>query len=911
MQNIELDDMMTIVHGLKMSGLASIEPDALDPINERIKNLPSSEEMPDIYTNGREVERLCTEVGRIMELIDYYGTKGSEYTSRYKAKTGLPPRYKNLEWKKAGTKNMKIKKKAEMDAFTDASTQMEAMISELYDIPNQLDTIINETESFSQNFNNNLKQVASMIPKNVQSSLMQYVGILNESTTQVVSTANLLKGHVNTIQQSAQGVSGLSEETQESYQTYMANVASTDYIKGIVKLSGNMEGNGIVSEKLLAYAKSLKDNDPMSYYAALEVRSALRTANFGKEADTLMKTAGLWDSVKDTFKGVGKGLAATPQGAKDGYNAGKAGGRAGIIDPGTQDQESWQTGDIETQFKNDVDWLKRSWVNLIDFFKRYVRDAEILVKEWGNKDEKKVAKIVELRDQALALLKKAEDILASGNFSSQMMGVDLFGPDKDKDPTTPPGGDQSTGPVPNPGGESSGEWNFSNQQQLITPFMMGDWKNTNLDGILTLLDKIDQTRIKAQEDQMYADRESSNKDLIKVAQSSEQWKKIGVDPASPTLQLFVAGTFDQLTQKQTDEIREIVSKVKEYLGIDTEEPPEDPPVDPPVDDPNTPQIEGRSNEQALQESGDQALAPYLEKAAPGIQKMIDGESDQLNNDDWNKLKILMGKLQQWQRTNEDTIQSTYGIAVANSKSQIKTAMSEEMVNKAREQFDLLMKQQWHAIHSVELGQSIAELHKAWISGANTAPHGDTQRTQLGEGGEEAPQGDQAQIGQNPQLGDQGIEYYAEKANSTNRNCRSVFKKILDSNEKSLVSVTPQEWGALDELINAIGMYQQKSNKTASTRNSFNLMRMAKIEGKQEFMTGIKALLSKGDYLNINVQDFKDFKARAMARQKELDPSGKGAQQQATAPAQGAPAQGTPAQGAPAQDPNAQKKTQQQ
>jgi len=252
MQDIDMQDMMTIVHGLKMSGLASIEPDALDPINERIRNLPSSEEIPDIYTSGREVERLCAEVGRIMELIDHYGTKNSEYTSRYKAKTGLPPRYKNLEWKKAGTKNMRINKKSEADAFTDASTQMEAMISELYDLPQQLDTIINETESFAQNFNNNFKQIAEMVPRNIQPSLMQYVGILNESTTKVAETANLLKGHVNTIQQSSQGVSGLAEQTQESYQTYMANVASTDYIKGIVKLSSNMEGNGIVSDKLLA-----------------------------------------------------------------------------------------------------------------------------------------------------------------------------------------------------------------------------------------------------------------------------------------------------------------------------------------------------------------------------------------------------------------------------------------------------------------------------------------------------------------------------------------------------------------------------------------------------------------------------------------------------------------------------------
>ena len=45
MQNIELQDMMVILHGLRMSGLSFVEPDALDAINDRIKNLPSSEHL--------------------------------------------------------------------------------------------------------------------------------------------------------------------------------------------------------------------------------------------------------------------------------------------------------------------------------------------------------------------------------------------------------------------------------------------------------------------------------------------------------------------------------------------------------------------------------------------------------------------------------------------------------------------------------------------------------------------------------------------------------------------------------------------------------------------------------------------------------------------------------------------------
>ena len=101
--------MQAIIHNLKMNGLSFIERDAIGEITQMINRLPSPQDITTIYQSPREVERLCAEVGVIMSVIDYYGTKGEEYRSRFKAKTKLPPRYKTLKWTKA-SKIIKVDK---------------------------------------------------------------------------------------------------------------------------------------------------------------------------------------------------------------------------------------------------------------------------------------------------------------------------------------------------------------------------------------------------------------------------------------------------------------------------------------------------------------------------------------------------------------------------------------------------------------------------------------------------------------------------------------------------------------------------------------------------------------------------------------------------------------------------------
>ena len=411
-QNIELQDMMAIVHGLKMSGLAFVEADALDAINDRIKNLPSSELLTKVYTDPREVKRLCAEVGRIMELIDYYGTQNEESKARHKAKTKLPPRYKNLKWEKANS-HMEVKTAQNVP---DASSQTEAITQETKDIQMSIEQTQMELQSFVDKLNQQIPQIIQYLPPQYQGGLVQQQAIMNGAAQSLNESAETLRQDAQQIGEAAMQAGEVSRTTMEMSEMYSSQLgnaggiggiaASKDYIKNIVRLSSNLEGNGIISEKLVIYAKNLRDRNPQAIYDAREIDILLRHAKMNREADVLIKTAGIWDNMKG-------GLQQAWQGAKTGLQ----GGQTGVIDPGEQKGPKWQTGDIETQFKNDVDWLKRSWDNLVDFFGRYVRDAGTLEGEWAGKDApEKMAKIQELKQQAEIMLANAKKIQNSANF---------------------------------------------------------------------------------------------------------------------------------------------------------------------------------------------------------------------------------------------------------------------------------------------------------------------------------------------------------------------------------------------------------------------------------------------------------------------------------------------------------------
>jgi len=98
---LNLQDLRAIVHALKMDGLSSVDPEALDNIKERIQGLPSAEAMSQVADNPLSLKSLREEIGAVFQLIETYGKRDPEFKARYKSRTGLPPRYKVLEWRKA------------------------------------------------------------------------------------------------------------------------------------------------------------------------------------------------------------------------------------------------------------------------------------------------------------------------------------------------------------------------------------------------------------------------------------------------------------------------------------------------------------------------------------------------------------------------------------------------------------------------------------------------------------------------------------------------------------------------------------------------------------------------------------------------------------------------------------------
>jgi hypothetical protein len=407
-QNIELQDMTTIIHGLRMSGFAFIEPDALDAVNSMIKDLPSSEALEDIYTDAREVQRLCAEVGRVMEVIDYYGTRNEEAETRYKSRTKLPPRYKNLKWEKS-SKKMKFIRVAQ--EIPDASSEVEAIVQQSKDIHTSLSETQRNIHDFSNKVNVEIPEIMRSVPPEYQKSLLQHQAIINSATQQLTQSSQMLMDNAQAITNVAEGAKELSSQTQETYNMY-SNMgsqvaASKGYLKNVVRLSKSLEGNGIISGKLLTYAKNIRDNNVQARYDAKEIEILLKSASLNREANIFIKTAGIGSKIKNMFNG---GKQKVPEGYVQ-------------LDPGEQTGEQWQVGEIEEQFKNDLNWLERSWDNLVDFFGRYVRDAGTLSQEWASKnDPDKMAKIEELKTQANVMLENAKKMQGAANFTAALTG---------------------------------------------------------------------------------------------------------------------------------------------------------------------------------------------------------------------------------------------------------------------------------------------------------------------------------------------------------------------------------------------------------------------------------------------------------------------------------------------------------
>lgn len=112
-KNITASDLRVIILALKMEEFNIDDEKAKNDVCERIKKLPSAENINIIASNGGAIKDLQNEIGYILEMVDKYSARDGDYKFRYKARTGLDPRYKVLEYKRIiANKEMKMKKEA-------------------------------------------------------------------------------------------------------------------------------------------------------------------------------------------------------------------------------------------------------------------------------------------------------------------------------------------------------------------------------------------------------------------------------------------------------------------------------------------------------------------------------------------------------------------------------------------------------------------------------------------------------------------------------------------------------------------------------------------------------------------------------------------------------------------------------
>ena len=98
-QNLSIQDLRAMIHGLRMANFAFVDQDAKDQIIMKIQSLPNPEMLGKIADTPKDFEKVVKQVGEIMKMIEIYSKRDGEYRARFKSKKKLPPRYKVLEWK--------------------------------------------------------------------------------------------------------------------------------------------------------------------------------------------------------------------------------------------------------------------------------------------------------------------------------------------------------------------------------------------------------------------------------------------------------------------------------------------------------------------------------------------------------------------------------------------------------------------------------------------------------------------------------------------------------------------------------------------------------------------------------------------------------------------------------------------
>ena len=96
-RQLSAENLRVIILALKMEEFNIDDEKVKNEVCEKIRSLPSAERINIVAADDRGMDELRSQVGYICELIDKHDIRDLDYKTRYRARTGLNPRYKVLD----------------------------------------------------------------------------------------------------------------------------------------------------------------------------------------------------------------------------------------------------------------------------------------------------------------------------------------------------------------------------------------------------------------------------------------------------------------------------------------------------------------------------------------------------------------------------------------------------------------------------------------------------------------------------------------------------------------------------------------------------------------------------------------------------------------------------------------------
>jgi len=157
---VAMQNLRAVIHSLRMNNLAFVDPEALDEIRAMIKSLPTPEELNGLATSPDSIKKVQENVGGILRLIELYSRRDGEYKTRYKSRTGLPPRYKVMEWRETMSNRntlvrdlVRLSGEADAGGFSKFATSLLSCAKEIKSGKLPIEELLEASDSFLRKAN--------------------------------------------------------------------------------------------------------------------------------------------------------------------------------------------------------------------------------------------------------------------------------------------------------------------------------------------------------------------------------------------------------------------------------------------------------------------------------------------------------------------------------------------------------------------------------------------------------------------------------------------------------------------------------------------------------------------------------------------------------------------------------------